>query len=254
LILVLGAAVTLWRRGQRTILALLLAPMVLGLAVAACRLYPYGVQARIMQYIAPAVCLLAGLGASIVLGSLPRTRRAGAVQLVATILAVAGIAVLLDGFRHPYRAIYDYQSREFARGFWAEQDRGAELACLEWDFGIRQKQTAVARTAIYLCNQLIYSPSRRQRPEPRWDLVTPGHPLRCVVFDEAQLGSPEAAHWLESMQKRYQLRSRRDLIVPTTGLDMNPWNDHLFVFEFEPMPIRPARRVAVGTVDERTAL
>ena len=41
-----------------------------------------------------------------------------------------------DDLRHPYRAIYDHQAREFARRFWPEQAEGAEVACLQWDFGI----------------------------------------------------------------------------------------------------------------------
>ena len=137
LILVVIAAAVLWRRGRRTYLALLVMPMAVAMAVAAMKLYPYGGQARIMQYIAPTVCLMTGLGLSTLLGwTLRPARRAAAVRVAAVGLAAAGIVALADDFRHPYRAIYDYQAREFARRFWPEQSRNAEVACLQWDFGI----------------------------------------------------------------------------------------------------------------------
>ena len=144
-------------------------PMGVALAVAALRLYPYGGQARIMQYIAPAICLMAGLGLSTLLGWLPRPAgRAAAIRVAALTLAAVGIVSMADDFRHPYRAIYDQQAREFARRFWPEQARGAEVACLQWDFGISMRNAPPARTAIYLCNQQIYSPRQRRGGGPRW--------------------------------------------------------------------------------------
>ncbi|MGP0064243.1 MAG: glycosyltransferase family 39 protein [Isosphaeraceae bacterium] len=252
LILVLIAGVVLWRRGQRTILALLLMPMGVALAVAAPKLYPYGGQARIMQYIAPAICLMAGLGlSSLLLWFFRPTRRTGAIRVAAVTLAVAGIISLADDFRHPYRAIYDDQAREFARRFWPEQSRDAEVACLQWDFGIATRHEGLARTAIYLCNQQIYSPRQRRGGGPRWDLVTPERPLRCVAFDDAIIKSPAATAWLESIEVRYALRKRVDLVVPTTGLDMKPWDDHVRIFEFQPKPDRPSGSIADGTSDPR---
>jgi len=253
LLLVLLGAVVLWRRGHRTILALLVMPMVVALAAAALRLFPYGGEARLMQYVAPAICLMAGLGLSTLLGWFPRPAgRAAAIRVAAITLGVAGVVLLADDFRHPYRTIYDQQVREFARRFWPEQARGAELACLHWDFGINRGHIAYSRTAIYLCNQQIYSPRRRQGGGPRWTLVTPERPLRCVAFD-LPLKSPEATAWLASMETRYALRRRVALVVPTTGLDLKPWDDHLMVFEFEPKPGRPMERIARGAADDRPA-
>ncbi len=245
LILVLIAAAVLWQRGQRTILSLLIMPMGVALAVAALRLYPYGGQARIMQYIAPAICLMAGLGLSTLLGRLLRpARRVVAVRVAAVTLGAAGIVALVDDFRHPYRAIYDYQAREFARRFWPEQARGAEVACLQWDFGISTRHEALARRVIYLCNQQIYSPRQRRGGGPRWALVTSDRPIRCVAFDDAIIKSPAATAWLQSIGTRYTLRKQVDLVVPTMGLDMKPWDDHVRIFEFQPKPDRSAERIA----------
>jgi hypothetical protein len=254
LILVLIAAVVLWQRRHRTILCLLVMPLGLALAVAALKLYPYGGEARIMQYIAPAICLMAGLGLSTLLGCLPRPAgRAAAIRGAALALAAVGIVAMADDFRHPYRAIYDQQAREFARRFWSEQARAGEFACLQWDFGISTRNAPPARTAIYLCNQQIYSPRQRRGGGPRWALVTADRPLRCVAFDDALIKSPQATAWLESIKTRYELRRREDLVVPTTGLDMKPWDDHVRVFELQPRPGRPVQQIAHGEIDARRA-
>jgi len=254
LILVLIAAVVLWQRRDRTILCLLVMPMGVALAVAALKLYPYGGQARIMQYIAPAICLMAGLGLSTLLVCLPRpAARTAAIRGAALTLAAVGIIAMADELRHPYRAIYDQQAREFARRFWPELARGAEFACLQWDFGISIRKAPPARTAIYLCNQQIYSPRQRRGGGPRWALVTPERPLRCVAFDDALIKSPQATAWLESLETRYVLRRQDDLVVPTMGLDMKPWDDHVRVFEFQPRPARPVQQIADENRDARPA-
>jgi hypothetical protein len=253
LLLVILGAVVLWRRGHRTTLALLVMPMGVAMAAAALRLYPYGGEARIMQYVAPAICLMAGLGLSTALGCFSRPPvRAAAVPVAAIALGVAGVVLLADDFRHPYRTIYDQQAREFARRFWPEQARGAELACLQWDFRIKRGNAAYSRTAIYLCNQQIYSPSRRHGGGPRWTSVTSERPLRCVAF-ELPFTSPEATAWLASMKARYALRRRAELVVPSTGLDLKPLEDHIMVFEFEPKPRQSMERIANGAADDRPA-
>ena len=235
LLVVLIGAVVLWRQGRKTIFLLLLAPMGVALTVAALRLYPYGGQARITQYLAPAICLMAGLGLSTVLECFPRTvARVAALRVAIITLAVAGLALLEEDIRHPYRALYDHQVREFARRFWPEQARGSDLACLQWDFGIYRRHAAGTRTALYLCNQHIYSPIRIRGGGPRLTLVTQERPFRCICFDELNFKSPETTAWLGSMNEKYKLRGQLDLVVPTMGLDMKPWNDHVYVFDFEP--------------------
>src|SRR5262249_39553390 len=64
------AAVVLWRRGRKSLLAILLAPLGLGFVAACVGGYPYGGSARTMQYIAPAICLMTGLGGAALLARL----------------------------------------------------------------------------------------------------------------------------------------------------------------------------------------
>ena len=63
--------------------ALLLAPLGMALAAAALRRYPYGNEARQMQFAAPTFCLLAGLGAAWLLHAIPwcRARRSAAARI-----------------------------------------------------------------------------------------------------------------------------------------------------------------------------
>jgi hypothetical protein len=104
-----------------------------------------------------------------------------------------------------------------------------------------------------LCNQHIYSPNRSRGVGPRWALVTPNRPLRCVAFDDVHRNTPEAIAWLESMKTNFNFQGQQDLVVPITRLDMKPGNDHVFVFEFQPWPHRATDRIASGGATDRTA-
>ena len=108
-----AASAVLWRRGRRTVLALALIPFALGLAAAALRRYPYGMSNRTMQYLAPAICLLAGLGAASLLATIrdPVHRRRILVGIVVG-LAAMGLARDAYSLRYPYhRATEDRAPR-----------------------------------------------------------------------------------------------------------------------------------------------
>ena len=163
LLAVVAGSVWLWRRGRRGVVVLLLAPFALALAAAMLRRYPYGMEARQMQFVAPAICLLTGLGAAWLLHAIPwpRARRVFASLALLFLAGFAGASLASD-LKRPYRFPYDQQVREFARRFWPAQARAAELACLCSDFGVDDRRTHHLRTALYLCNQWIYSPQRRR--------------------------------------------------------------------------------------------
>ena len=61
-----GNSAHLCRRRRFTLLALLLSPCVMGLVAAGLGQYPYGGAPRLTQYLAPSICVLAGVGASVV--------------------------------------------------------------------------------------------------------------------------------------------------------------------------------------------
>lgn len=228
-------AVVLWRRGQRAALAVALGPFGLALVAAGLRRYPYGGEARQMQFVAPAICLLAGLGLASALEALPRerARRVGTVAAM-VVLVVAGLAPIRDDLRHPYRFAYDHLAREFARRFWPEQSRGADWVCLYRDLDFREPGSLHLRTATYLCNQVIYSPRGRDRVGPWWTRIAADHPLRAILYHETRADNPRVVAWLAAMRQGFDLRATRAVAVPVADPGEPPKSESVTIFEFVP--------------------
>jgi hypothetical protein len=235
-----GAGV-FWYQGRRTIVLTCLAPFGMALAAAAMRRYPYGgpvahgSPARVMQYLAPGICLLAGLGAAAVLAldRDPRRRRRAVRAVLVCLVAIGVIPLAADAF-HPYRAIHAQRARQFARQFWPEFVRDADPVCLRWDLGIGAWDSTNLNVAVYLCNQMIYSPQRRDSPERSSQTVPASRPLRCV----APLVDPSdrrVVSWLDAMKNHYQLMD-----CLTLDVDMaepggrKPRTERYSLYEFVP--------------------
>ena len=235
LLAVVVGVVVLIRGGRGPLVACLLAPLGLNLIAATLQRYPFGGEARLAQYAAPAICLLAGAGAAAVLGlvrSEGRRRRA----LVGMLGALVGCGVVpqIVSWRTPYRMVHDQEARAFARRFWPELERGAEVACAHLDFHIDGSGGWQGRRAWHLCNEAIYSPQRRAHGGPRFDLVSADRPLRCVVFDEDPNG-PIVSGWLARMRTDYQLRSVETITIPATvGPDDAKRAENARIYEFIP--------------------
>ncbi len=252
LALFLVGAFALARSQRRAALAVCLAPFGLTLLAAALRRYPYGGEARIAQFLAPSICLLVGLGAARLLDGLPRPRlRQRATVATLALLTTAGIAPLLAAAAHPYRMPYDARARDFARDFWPALGQNAEIACACRDFGLAERGSPRFRTSVYLCNQAIHSPQRRNRPQghtgPRWDAITSEHPLLVVLPHELRPESPEALAWLVDMGQRFERKERRDQIIDMAGPGDPPRLERITVFEFSPrQPPAVARFASPG--------
>ncbi len=243
-LLVAGGVVILWRKGWRAPLALLLGPFAFTFVAAALKRYPYGGEARQMQFVAPAICMLTGVGTAALLRAVPRPGlRLALVRVCILLLVVTGADRIRRDLATPYRNLYDHQVRRFARRFWPEQARRAELLCLRWDYGIVDRSAPNLRTAVYLCNQAIYSPQRRQGG-PRLDAVSAEHPLRCVLYHEIRPENPDVVAWLGQMSSRYSLRRTDRIELDTSGATAGPKTERLLVFEFVP---RPSETVALTT-------
>ncbi len=226
--------VALVRSGRGLVASILLAPFGLAMVAAALRLYPYGgpaphgSAARVMQYAAPALCLLIGLGASRLLRG-DRPFRLGLVGLV-----VVGLVPLVEGLRQPYRAYQAEASRRFARGFWPEVEAGAEVASLRWDFeGVADWDSIHLGVAVALCDEAINSPSRK-RGGPRWGAVSADRPLRCVLEVASPSDRPRVEAWLERMKADFLLTRRRSTPVNTAEPGRAPRLEVYEVYEFLP--------------------
>ena len=161
LVCVIVGGVALYRRRQETSLALLIAPLGLGLVAAFLGRYPYGGAPRIMQYAAPSICILAGLGLASLLARSDRIRvRRRALLGILAALGLLGLGLVARDLVKPYRVADDLRTREFARWFWTEKSRDGELACLKTDLGL-SFQTGVS--GGWACRQSTCSTSGSTR-------------------------------------------------------------------------------------------
>jgi hypothetical protein len=241
LLFAVGAALLWWRR-QKAIVLICLAPFCVALLAAAIKRYPYGgvadgSPARVMQYLVPSICLLAGLGSAALLALIRDPRRGCIAFWVTLLLLVAvGVVPLVTEASHPFRTVHAQRARQFARRFWPEIARGAEPVCLRWDLELGEWDSRNLNVAVYLCNQMIYSPMRRQERKPQWQKVSASRPLRCVL-SLRDPSEPRVANWLEAMQKGYHLRERRMLTVDMALSKAKPRTEHYFVYEFVPKEV-----------------
>ena len=94
-----------WKSGRRPLLMLWLAPFALNFVAAVLHRYPYGGCCRLSQHLAPAVCLLTGLGMTTLLetaASSASARLRWATVLCRSIRAYAAVGGAIADFVHPY--------------------------------------------------------------------------------------------------------------------------------------------------------
>ncbi len=236
----LVAVAVLCRRRRWTVLALVLAPFGLALVAAGLHRYPYGMSTRTMQYVAPTICLMAGLGLAATAGRIGAWMpRRTVIHGIVMGLVVLGLARMTFEMTHPYRSAFDELHRGFARWFWSEKSRDAELACPKVDFGLEFYPEHWTKDAVdtYLCYQKIYSPRHWRGDTPRLDLVSPTHPLRFVFFNEFPQSRPAFQSWLGEMGRSFDLRGV-DFYPISAASDMKreKWNVSYVVYEFTPKP------------------
>jgi hypothetical protein len=246
LLLALGT-VLFWFRGNRVVLLNLLAPFGLALVAAAVKRYPYGgvadgSPARVMQYLVPSICLLAGLGGAALLALVRDSRRrVRAICAVLVLLASVGFVPVAAESLHPFRSVHAQRARQFARQFWPMITQRAEPVCLRWDLGLGEWNSTSLNVAIYLCNQMIYSPLRRHGGKASWQNLSGERPLRCVLA-LADPEEPRFAGWLQTMKRSYQLRESRSLVVNMAEPGARPRTENYFIFDFVPRDAEPAPR------------
>jgi len=239
------------RRGHGAMVTCLLAPFALAFLAASLHRYPYGSEARLMQFVAPSICLLSGQGAAIVLGWVrPPTLRRKLLMVAMLCLVVCGIVPQVVSSLVPYRMLYDHQTREFARWFWVNQAEDAELACVDLDCGIERRGTWFGRKAWYLCNQMIYSPGRQGAVLRRDREIPIDRPLRYVLFEESP-ENPSARDWLARMERKLVLKESKVYHVPVTLGEGRPATEQWRVLEFVPRPAGSPEVIAVQQPGER---
>ncbi len=254
-ILAIAGMGSLISRGRARVVAVLLAPLIPALAAAALGRYPYGgpaphgSSARILQYLAPALCLLIGVGAG---AGLDRIRaiatRDRVLRWALAALVAVGLVPIGAGLARPYRAYQARAARDFAGRFWPEVARGAEVASLRWDLGVAEWDSVRLGIAVALCDEAIAT-RPRLRGGPDWSRISEARPLRCVLEVAPGRDSPAVEAWLASMATRYELRGRRTVVHDLAEPGRKPDIERFEVFEFVPkraMPRPPGTRSVAG--------
>jgi hypothetical protein len=178
----------------------------LSLIAATMHRYPYGGHARLSQYLAPAICLLAGVGAAQLIARFRRAdRQTAAVQATVVLCAVIGAVTLARDFLRPWQSMIERDHRDFARQLWSEA-RDTPTYCVRADFGV----SAYAENfePAYLCYRRIYSPVTQTRAtDIRERVPAAGTPLRCVSFhsDVAPRNDDALDQWMHDMLCHYEL-------------------------------------------------
>ncbi len=207
----LAGLAILCRRRQFLLPVLCGAALGLNFIAAVLHRYPYGGHIKFMLYLMPLICLLAGLGAGELLERLAqRWGRCSALTLAAMILlAVIPIGSIVRDFAHPGKCDDDIRFCGFARWFWPEVSRGAELVLLDADPATRFAPLAFEwdYSSQYVCLQRIYTPPRAHPGPSEPPKISAGHPLRCVRYRAWGYADDESAlrAWFDSMNRRYDL-------------------------------------------------
>ncbi|HJT32137.1 MAG TPA: hypothetical protein VJ783_08840 [Pirellulales bacterium] len=220
--LIVACGVAALARQRRTLVLLLcLAPPAWNMAAALMGRFPYGGHVKFSQYLAPAICILLGAGGAALLArgqALPQSRRRG-LAAVLGLLALIAIGTIARDFCLPYKSATDRRYRDFARWFWFSMESSGEVACLQTDLMLDFAPGTfrdLGWSAMYLCNQRIYSPRHARGNSVDWQAVSADWPLRCVEYQAEVYRYDRAARdrWLATMQKRYELVARERFDFP----------------------------------------
>lgn len=243
-IYVLTTIVVWWRTKRRDLLALCLLPLALNLVAAALHRYPYGGHAKLVHYAAAPICLMIGFGLAAALTWVVRRRDVSLLPLfrgAMIVMALIGAGCMFRDLVLPQKTLSDTRHRDFARWFWFNAGFEGETCCVMSDLKQTFSPAAMKElnwTAMYLCNQKIYSPRHHRNEAVHWDRVSDEHPLRCVLFATQLTPFDQAAErrWLDEMQTKYDLAGEETL--PFSYFLKNERTlavmDHLKIYRFVP--------------------
>jgi 4-amino-4-deoxy-L-arabinose transferase-like glycosyltransferase len=243
-LLVIVGSVALWRSRRRDLLALLLGPLVLMFLAAALRLYPYGTSARVALHMAPAFCLLSGLGLGSVLKVLVRRQHVpAAFRIPACALAVVAVLGAAIDIREPYKKISSLLNRQAVRDL-AGQTRPGDL----WVF-----YNALTEVP-YAPNLVSYKGSaaslryyvRRYAPVPvRWgppaDQVEaqPGGRVLLLAYHDNKVPFPQELYDQYHQALASRLGPARKLRTYVLTSPKDPKREQLEQIEAYEFPVRP---------------
>ncbi len=172
-----------WTLRRRALLVLGIAPFALGLVASCLHRYPYGASCRLSQYLAPAVCLAAGTGASVLIERQrrPQARRRWLVA-ACSFFAVLGIGGAVRDACKPYREAEANWIRDVMRDFRAEARSGAPIVV----FNNPDEVDPVFRWYLELYGDRVSWGGRMS-----WDRAAAKGEVFCLHYGPYQLSGPE---------------------------------------------------------------
>ena len=119
-------------------------------------------------------------------------------MLALLVLFAAG--TIVHNLMFPYKSGLTLRSRDFAQWFWFDLAHDGELVCLHTDCktGLAPQTFLRDWSALYLCNQRVYSPRHAHGESPHLERVSAKWPMRCVLFRDkrkTRTTSPWNAGW-----------------------------------------------------------
>jgi hypothetical protein len=234
-ILVVAGCVRMARRRlRRPLLFLLIGPLAFALVAAALHRYPYGTSARVMLYMAPAFCLLAGEGIMAALQMRHWTNRGPLV--VGGVLAIVPLICTVFNVTAPYKAYDDVLHRSLIRWIAARTDPfdqwvvfdGASPLPLVKDLMVQPWLQRVGEARFYL---LKYSPVPvRWQPDPQ-TITANRHGRIWLIIQNHGDADFFPAERLKSYQRDCDLRLGPALTTTCFSL---PRNESWSIQEYRP--------------------
>ena len=185
ILVVFGCVRIAQRRVRRPLLCLLLFPLPVAFVAAALHAYPYGTSTRVMLYMAPAFCLLAGEG---IMAALQLRRWASHGPLLGGgVFATVALVCTMSNVVSPYKAYDDVLHRKVVRWVAARTKpgdqwivfNGASPPPLLKNLMVMPWVQRVGEAHYYL---LTHGPqSLRWQPEPETVAANPGGNIWFIV-------------------------------------------------------------------------
>ncbi|HWA97707.1 MAG TPA: glycosyltransferase family 39 protein [Pirellulales bacterium] len=209
-LLSLIAFAVLCRRRAWPMLATCLGMFVLAFTAAVLHRYPYADTERMVQYMGPVICLLAGLGAATVIGAIAWAQwRRRLLQAALIFFVAVALGTAVRDLLHPYKGWDDWAHIGFARWFWTQAGGTGDMVCVKSELGYEPWQ--FTEPWSYFCYQRLCSPRHRTRQPPRGvEALAADRPVRCVEFgvDIAPRNDEQHQAWMRAMTARFDLTSQ----------------------------------------------
>lgn len=241
-LLVAAGIATFAKRGWWTRLTLLLAPFLACFLAGAQHRYPYGGAPRLMQFAAPAICLLLASGAAALIASLREVaaRRAFTHAALAC-LGVVAVGVMLQDLIKPTVEWPDLATRDYAKWLWNHQVHPDAIYVLENDLTQATDRPYYHKFAQGLCYHRMSSPGRRHHQSPLIELPAGKTSVDVIVHTVPahRSASKDVAAWLAGLHARFRVTRHEEHHVNAR----DPSHGEVFhVLRLEPIGLASERR------------